>query len=86
LPGVPRALDALDRERVAGGSLLAGGLAYRLFFWLVPLSLVIASLLSFWERGDPQGLESIGQEFGLSASAVQPSTEAIEQEAHGRWY
>ena len=86
MPGVPHALDALDRERVAGGTLLAGGLAYRLFFWLVPLGLVIASLLSFWERGDPQGLESAGEEFGLSASAVEASTEAIEQEAHNRWY
>ena len=86
VPGVPHALDALDRERLAGGSLLAGGLAYRLFFWLVPLSLVFASVLSFWEREDPQGLENAAEDFGLSASAVATSTEAIEQSANGRWY
>lgn len=86
MPGVPHALYALDRERVAGGSLLAGGLAYRLFFWLVPLGLVIASILSFWQREDPQGLENAAGDFGLSASAVAASTEAIEQGAHERWY
>lgn len=86
VPGVTHALAALDRERVAGGSLLAGGLAYRLFFWFVPLGLVAASVLSFWERESPQSLESTAQDFGLSASAVQESTEAIEQQAHSRWY
>ena len=86
VPGVPHALDALDRERVAGGTLLAGGLAYRLFFWLVPLALVVAAVLSFWEREDPQSLESAGREFGLGASAVRASMETIEQSAHGRWY
>ena len=86
VPGVPHALDALDRERVAGGTLLAGGLAYRFFFWLVPLALVVAAVLSFWEREDPQSLESAGREFGLGASAVRVSMETIEQSAHGRWY
>jgi membrane protein len=86
VPGVPHALDALDRERLAGGSLLAGGLAYRLFFWLVPLGLVVAAILSFWEREDPRGLESAAEDFGLSASAVAASTQAIEQSSNGRWY
>jgi membrane protein len=86
VPGVPHALDALDRERVAGGTLLAGGLAYRLFFWLVPLGLVVASILSFWAVGDRESLEDAAGAFGLSASAVRASIEAIEQEAHGRWY
>jgi uncharacterized BrkB/YihY/UPF0761 family membrane protein len=86
VPGVPHALDALDRERVAGGTLLAGGLAYKLFFWLVPLALVVAAVLSFWEREDSPSLASAGREFGLSASAVRASMETIEQSAHGRWY
>ena len=55
VPGTTHALDALDRERVAGGSLLAGGLAYRLFFWLVPLSLVFAAVLSFSGARRPAG-------------------------------
>ena len=86
VPGATHALDALDRERVAGGTLLAGGLAYKLFFWLVPLALVIAAVLSFWEREDPRGLDSAASEFGLGATAVRASHEAIEQSSNGRWY
>jgi uncharacterized BrkB/YihY/UPF0761 family membrane protein len=86
VPGADHAWEALERDRFAGGALIAGGLAYRLFFWLVPFGLVLAALLSFWERSDSSGLEDAAQEFGLSAVAAQGATEAIAQEAHGAWY
>jgi uncharacterized BrkB/YihY/UPF0761 family membrane protein len=86
VPGVEPVLEALDRERLAGGWLLAGGLAYRLFFWLVPLGLVVAAVLSFWESEDPDSLENAARDFGVGQSAVQTSREAIEQGAHSRWY
>jgi uncharacterized BrkB/YihY/UPF0761 family membrane protein len=86
VPGANRALEALERDRFAGGALIAGGLAYRLFFWLVPFGLVVAAVLSFWERSDSEGLEDAAQTFGLSAVAAQGATEAIEQEAHSAWY
>ena len=79
-------VGALERERFAAAGLLAGGLAYRLFFWLVPFGLVVASLLSFWVEEDPAALEDVAQDFGLSGAAAQAATEAIEQEAHSRWY
>ncbi len=44
LPGGALAAQALERERLSAAGLLAGGLAYRLFFWLVPLGLVLAAL------------------------------------------
>jgi membrane protein len=86
LPGAGYGLSALEQETTAGGTLIAGGLAYRLFLWLLPFSLVIATGASFWEREDDQGLETAAEEFGMSASAATSMTEAVEGGAHGRWY
>ena len=86
VPGTNPGLAALERESTAGGTLIAGGLAYRLFFWLVPFGLVIASIASFWERADPEGLESSAKRFGLGAAAAHTATEAVEEGAQGRWY
>lgn len=79
-------VGALERERFAAAGLLAGGLAYRLFFWLVPFGLVSAALLGFFVEADPAALEDVAEDFGLSGAAAQAATEAIEQEAHSRWY
>ena len=60
VPGGGVGLMALERETTAGGTLIAGGLAYRLFLWLLPFSLVVAAIASFWELEDPEGLEIVG--------------------------
>jgi uncharacterized BrkB/YihY/UPF0761 family membrane protein len=86
VPGGGVGLMALERETTAGGTLIAGGLAYRLFLWLLPFCLVIASVASFWELEDPEGLESSAEEFGLSASAARSMRQAIEDSSRGRWY
>ena len=86
MPGAEPALIALERETTAGGTLIAGGLAYRFFLWLLPFSLVLASLASFWERQDPQGLESSAEDFGLSASAANSMREVVDQSSHSSWY
>jgi membrane protein len=84
--GVDAAVDTLTRERLGGGSLLAGGLAYRLFFWLVPLGLVAAALLSFWVDADSEGFEHAAEELGMGAAAAHSASEAIAAGAHSRWY
>ncbi len=86
VPGAEPALIALERETTAGGTLIAGGLAYRFFLWLLPFSLVLASLASFWEREDPQSLESSAEDFGLSASGANTMREVVEQSSHSSWY
>jgi membrane protein len=86
LPGAPLVTAALERERMAAAGLLAGGLAYRLFFWLVPLGLVFAAVLSFWYEDDRGGLEEAASEFGLGGAATRSALEAIAQESHARWY
>jgi uncharacterized BrkB/YihY/UPF0761 family membrane protein len=82
VPGAGTTLEALERETTAGGTLIAGGLAYRLFLWLLPFSLVIAAVASFWQ-GEIQGA---GKDVGLTASAAQSMSQVIADSAHDRVY
>ena len=86
VPGANLAATAFERERMAAAGLLAGGLAYRLFFWLVPLGLVFASVLSFWVDEDRVGLQDAARNFGLSGAATQSAMRAIAEQHHARWY
>jgi membrane protein len=86
VPGADLAGVALERERMAAAGLLAGGLAYRLFFWLVPFGLVLASVLSFWVDEDRVGLQDAARDFGISGAATQSAMRAIAEQHHARWY
>ena len=86
MPFGPLAAQALERERMSAASLLAGGLAYRLFFWLVPLGLVLAALSSFWLDADRGSLEDAAREFGLTGAATRAAVDAIQQQEYARWY
>ena len=77
VPGAHLVGVALERERIAAAGLLAGGLAYRLFFWLVPLGLVIAAVLSFWVDADRIAAADAARDFGMSGAAVQSAMNAI---------
>src|SRR4029078_2134371 len=82
LPGAAPVLEALERETTAGGTLIAGGLAYRLFLWLLPFALVVAAVASFWQ-GEIKGA---GKDVGLTGSAAQSMSQVIANSAHDRWY
>ena len=82
VPGAGTTLEALERETTAGGTLIAGGLAYRLFLWLLPFALVVAAVASFWQ-GE---IKSAGKDVGLTASAAQSMSHVIANSAHDRWY
>lgn len=86
LPWSEAIAAALERERFAAAGLLAGGLAYRLFLWLVPLGLVLAAVLSFWVESDRSSLESAARDFGLGGAAASSAADVIAQDAHSRWY
>ena len=47
---VRTAYHAYEYDRRHGGALLAGGLAYRFFLWLLPAALFLASLASIFGR------------------------------------
>ena len=82
VPGASPILEALERETTAGGTLIAGGLAYRLFLWLLPFSLVIAAIASFWQAD----LEAGGKRVGLTTSAAHTMSGVIEDSERNRGY
>ena len=61
---------AFQRELGLGGGLLAGGLAYRLFLWLLPVGLLGAQILGFWASANEDSVEDAAKEFGIGAAAV----------------
>jgi membrane protein len=70
--------QAFDREMIHGGGLLAGGLAYRLFLWLLPIGLVGSQLLGFWLDVGDESVEDAAKEFGIGAAAVASASGAVE--------
>jgi uncharacterized BrkB/YihY/UPF0761 family membrane protein len=78
LPGAPLVREVLETERDLGGGLIAGGVAFRIFLWLVPFGLVVAALLSFWSEYDPEGLEQASRELGVGAAAAEAAAEALQ--------
>lgn len=82
----PHVVASLDRERWSGAGLLAGGLAYRLFFWLVSFGLVVSAVVGFWVRSDRGSLVDAAKSFGLSGVAARSAASAASDESHARWY
>lgn len=76
--------QAFDREMIHGGGLLAGGLAYRLFLWLLPIGLVGAQLLGIWVDLNDEGVEDAAKEFGIGAAAVASASHAVETSTGNR--
>ena len=86
LPGGPAVFESVEREYAAGSGLLAGGVAYRLFLWLLPLGLVAATIASFWADAGPGGIEETARQVGLPGAVARSSRTAFETGSHSRWY
>ncbi|HEX4734081.1 MAG TPA: YhjD/YihY/BrkB family envelope integrity protein [Thermoleophilaceae bacterium] len=86
VPGFDALVEALETEQRSGAPLLAGGLAYRFFFWLVSFGLFAAAILSFWVRESPEDAKSVAHSFGLAGVATASATNAVNNGSHARWY
>lgn len=84
VPGADPAFEAAERELRAAGGLLAGGVAYRLFLWLVPFGLVLATLLGYWIEYDSGSAEDAAEEFGIGAAAYAEAVDAVETSEQNR--
>src|SRR5918993_1179064 len=74
-----------SNDRLLGGSLLAGALAYRLFLWVLPLALVMAAGLGFIGAADREAPEELAGDLGLTAYVSSSVADAADQARGGRW-
>jgi uncharacterized BrkB/YihY/UPF0761 family membrane protein len=85
LPVINGVIAAAERERATGGGLLAGGVAYRLFFWLVPLGLAgtaAATILGV----QPKDGSDLSNGRGMAGVVASIERQAIDQNHAARWY
>jgi membrane protein len=57
--------DVVERDSSIGGALLAGALAYRLFVWLLPTSLLFVSGLGLYAGAAHKSTTEVAKESGL---------------------
>jgi uncharacterized BrkB/YihY/UPF0761 family membrane protein len=79
---VDASFDLVERDRRLAASVLAGGIAYRLFFWLLPVALILGGALGFVSSESAEGL---ADSFGLTANAADAVGEAVQATGRGRW-
>jgi len=80
------AVEAYNRDRRFAGGLLAGGLAFRLFLWLLPFSLVAVTLFASLADSLEQPPSDLAHDAGLSAALAASVATAVESSADGRLY
>jgi uncharacterized BrkB/YihY/UPF0761 family membrane protein len=80
---VDAALEAGDLDRRRAGSLLAGGIAFRIFLWLLPAALVVAALGGLVRPTGAASPERVAQSLGLAASVASSVEQATRQSDSG---
>jgi membrane protein len=71
----------LDRRRA--GSLLAGGIAFRIFLWLLPAALVAAGVIGLVRPAGSAQPDHVARVLGLGASVVSIVHQATRQSQKG---
>ena len=76
-------LRAAERNRRVAASVLAGGFAYRIFLWLLPLGLVIGGALGF---ADADNTEDAVEGGGLPAAVTNAVGDAARSANSNSWW
>jgi uncharacterized BrkB/YihY/UPF0761 family membrane protein len=76
---VDAALEAGDLDRRRAGSLLAGGIAFRVFLWLLPAALFVAALVGLVRPTGGASPERVAKSLGLAASVASTVGQATRQ-------
>jgi hypothetical protein len=74
---------AVRRNRRVAASVLAGGVAYRLFLWLIPFSLVVGGLLGL---GNADDIEEALEGGGLPAAVVKAFGDSARAAESNSWW
>jgi len=81
---VDLAFDLVERESTIGGGMLAGALAYRLFVFLLPFSLLLVSGIGIWADTTGLSTSEVVSRAGLTGLIAGEIGEAANSSA--RWW
>ena len=79
---VEASFQLVERDRRLAASVLAGGIAFRLFFWGLPLALVLGGVLGFTSS---ESAEDVATEAGLTGAAADAVGDSVADASRGRW-
>jgi uncharacterized BrkB/YihY/UPF0761 family membrane protein len=83
--GVDAAFSTWELDRNAGGSLLAAAIAYRLFLWLLPVSLILVAGLGFASSIGRNTASDVVRDIGIISIPAQSVNEAAHQSSRAWW-
>lgn len=73
----------VERDRQVAAMVLAGGIAYRIFFWLLSVALVLGGILGLL---DPPGIEDALHRQGISVGLAGAVSVAANAAAGNSWW
>jgi uncharacterized BrkB/YihY/UPF0761 family membrane protein len=80
---IDAALEAGDLDRRRAGSLLAGGIAFRVFLWLLPAALFIAGIVGLLRPSGSAAPDRVARSLGLGASVAASIRQATRDSQQG---
>jgi uncharacterized BrkB/YihY/UPF0761 family membrane protein len=83
--GIDIAFTAYEHDRDAGGSLLAGAIAYRMFLWTLPVALVLVGGLGFLSSEDPNDPGKAVRDLGIASVPAQSVNQAVGSSTRAWW-
>ena len=78
------AFEMVDRDADAGGEIIAGALAYRVFIWLLPLALVAVGGLGLAASASSESTQETARSLGITGLVSNSIATAAQGPA--RWY
>lgn len=80
------AVQAFESDRRRAGGLLAGGLAYRIFLWQIPLALFLVSALGLATELSGDDPADLARETGMTAALAGAISQAVAASHSARWW
>ena len=80
------AVEAFESDRSRAGGLLAGGLAYRVFLWQIPLSLFLVSAFGLVAQLAEEQPSDLARRVGMMAALAGAIAKGVSASDSSRWW
>jgi uncharacterized BrkB/YihY/UPF0761 family membrane protein len=80
------AAQAIESDRRRAGGLLAGGLAYRIFLWQIPLALFLVTAFGLATELSGDDPADLARKTGMTAALAGAISQAVAASDSARWW